>query len=201
MKKVIGLAVLTIGIINVTHAQAHEGVYKTRKIEQPAIVATYNYSQDIVKNALVAKMTDKRIKGEDKKGVLKYTNAVLKDISRTPLDYSFIIEDNGGRKEPKSTIYLIMEGANVAAADAASCAANGKSFLNDLLPDVQRSNVIFQIKKQEQLLLKEEENLLTLKKEHSKIESKLKENKQSQEKQQRIIDSQKSVLDDLKVKL
>jgi len=78
---------------------------------------------------------------------------------------------------------------------------NGKRFLENLTPDIKRSNTIMMIKQQERVMADEEENLLSLKSDQKNLEEKLEKNKRRQEAQQKIIASQKAVLDDLKATL
>lgn len=200
MKKILGLLVLALGVSNFATAQAYEGKVKYKKEEKPAIVMVYNYPEDIVESALKARLADMRLKGDNSKGFIRYNNAVISSISSTPLDYSFRIEESGKRDKKASTVYLVMEGTNVISGDAAAYASNGKAFLESLAPNVEKSNTIFQIKSQEEILVKEEKRLKNLKDDQESLEKKLKENKNDQEKQQKIITSQRSILDDLKAK-
>lgn len=201
MKKVICLFFAALALTNICFAQAYEGTVKYKKVQQPALVVVYNYPVEIVENALKAKLADKRLKGSTSKGFIRYNNSVISEISRTPLDYSFRVEESGRRDKKVSTVYLVMEGSNAIANDAATYAANGKLFLNRLAPHVEQSNYIAQIKKQEELMVKEEKRLKELKNENESLQKKIRENEKQQAAQQKVIASQNSILRDLKSKL
>lgn len=201
MKKVICFCFAAMILTNICFAQAYEGTVKYKKIQQPAIVMVYNYPAEIVENALKAKLADKRLKGSTSKGFIRYNNSVISEISKTPLDYSFRIEESGRRDKKIATVYMVMEGSNAITNDAASYAANGKLFLNQLTPNVEQSNYITQIKKQEELMVKEEKKLKELKDDNESLQKKIKENERQQATQQKVIASQNSILRDLKSKL
>lgn len=95
---------------------------------------------------------------------------------------------------------MLMEGSGNLE-DPAVMSENGKRFLENLTPDIKRSNTIMMIKQQERVMADEEENLLSLKSDQKNLEEKLEKNKRRQEAQQKIIASQKAVLDDLKATL
>lgn len=181
-------------------AQAFEGKVKLKKVEQPALIMVYDYPGEVVENALKAKLADRRLKGDKSKGFYVYTNSVINEISNTPLDYSFKIDENGKKGKEKTTVYMVMEGSNVLSGDPSVMAANGKGFLQGLVPDVERSNIIAQIKRQEEILVKEEKRLKNLVDDHTSLEKKMKENELDQEQQQKVIASQKAILEDLKAK-
>lgn len=201
MKKVICFCLAAMILTNICFAQAYEGTVKYKKIQQPAIVMVYNYPAEIVENALKARLADKRLKGSTSKGFIRYNNSVISEISKTPLDYSFRVEESGRRDKKIATVYMVMEGSNAIANDAASYAANGKLFLNQLTPNVEQSNYIAQIKKQEELMVKEEKKLKELKDDNESLQKKIKENEKQQATQQKVIASQNSILRDLKSKL
>lgn len=200
MKKLLLLCFVFFSFSGFTFSQAYQGTLKSKKSEEPAIIMVYSYPSEVVENALKAKMADLRLKGDKSKGLWVYSNVVINEITANSLDYSFKIDESGKKGNEQTTLYMIMQGSNALAGDPATMAANGKVFLEKLVSDVERSNVIMQIKKQEEILVKEEKKLKGLADDHSSLEKKLKENEADQEKQQRIINSQKSILDDLKAK-
>ncbi|MCH5715795.1 hypothetical protein [Niabella hibiscisoli] len=67
--------------------------------------------------------------------------------------------------------------------------------------NVKRSNDIMEIRKQESILVDEENALFDLQKTQKELEEQLQANKTKQETQQKIIASQKMLLDDLKAKI
>ncbi|MBK7098488.1 MAG: hypothetical protein IPH58_09210 [Sphingobacteriales bacterium] len=160
----------------------------------------YSYQGEVIENALKAKVADMRLKGGKSKGFFVYQAAIIPEITSYPLDYSFKIDQNGIKGKEQTTLYMIMQGSNALAGDPIVLAANAKTFLERMVPDVERADLVMQIKKQEDILVKEEKKMKALTDEHDSLTKKLKSNESDQEKQQRIINSQKSILEDLKSK-
>jgi hypothetical protein len=206
MKKITLFVLTLLGVSFFASAQAYEGTVKmkvsdkmfnNKKEEESALIMVYNYPADVVENALKAKLADRRLRADKSKGAIYYGSSVINDINAAPLDYYFKTDEDGKKGKEKTTLYLIMKGD---VADPASTAANAKSFLEHLVPDVERTNIIMQIKAQEEILTKEEKKLNDLKSDHEKLDKKLKDNERDQDKQQKVIISQQSILDDLKAK-
>lgn len=192
------LALLTLtGAVSFAQ-KAYEGRIRYKKIDQPALVVEYNYPLNVVENALKAKMADLRLKYSTSKGFISYNSSVVPSITRSSLDYTFKMDASGKNGKEKTTLYMIMEGGNNIAEDAVVLAAKGKSFLESLAPNVKKSNTVFQIKKQEDLLVTEEQKLRSLKDDYEALDRKMQQNLEEQQKQSRIIASQKSILEDLK---
>ena len=143
---------------------------------------------------------ESRLTGQEAKGFLTYKNSVISSITPSRLDYTFRTVESGKSGSWKTTLYMLMEGAGNISGDAVVLASNAKSFLENLNDNVQRSNTIFQIKKQEAIMVDEEQKLRSLQEEYSALEKKMETNKQAQAAQEKIVASQKSVLDDLKAK-
>jgi len=199
IKRLAFLVALSFVAVQVS-AQAYIGKIKVGKTEEPAIAMLYNFPKEVVTNALAAKLTDKGLKGKSVKGFELYSAALITEISKSKLDYTFKLEEKGKRGGEKTTIYMLMEGSGNLE-DPAVMSENGKRFLENLTPDIKRSNTIMMIKQQERVMADEEENLLSLKSDQKNLEEKLEKNKRRQEAQQKIIASQKAVLDDLKATL
>lgn len=188
---------LALGYVS---AQATLGKVKIGKTEEPAIVMVYDFPKEVVANAYKAMFIDRNMRGKSNKGFEVFSSVLINEISKNKLDYSFKLDENGKRGAEKTTLYMIMEGrGNVE--DPTVLIANGKLFLENMLPNIKRSNIISQIKKQERVLTDEEDALHALQREQKDIEERLERNRKKQEAQQKVIASQKSVLDDLKSKL
>lgn len=201
MKKLLFALIATLISGSVIYAQAYEGILKVRKVEEPAIVMVYDYPGDIVESAFKARLADKRLKGNKSRGFLNYSNSVITEIAPAPLDYSFKFNQAGKRGKEKTTVYLLMRGGgNNLSSDPAMMARNAKSFLESAVPDVQRSHTISQIKRQEEVLVKEEKKLRELKNDQADLEKKLEKNKKDQNSQERVIQSQNDILSDLKAR-
>lgn len=182
-------------------AQAFEGKVKNGKAEEPALVMVYNYPETIVENALIAKFADKQLTGTlTKESFRLYQDVVVDEISKSKLDYYFKLEGNGKKTDPKTTVYLIMHGSGDIEG-ASELSNRGKSFLEKMADNVKRSSDVMEIRKQEAILVDEENALSELQKVQKDLEEQLQANKTKQEAQQKIIASQKMLLDDLKAKV
>lgn len=189
----IALAVVS----NLAFAQAFEGKVKLDKSEEPAIVMVYDFPATIVSNAFAAKFADKQVKGTMNKDIMLYPNTILEEISKSQLDYYLKFEETGKKGEEKTTAYLVMHGAgNIEGVD--QLGSRSKAFLEKMMADVKRSNSISEIKKQEAILVQEEENMAELQKTQKELEDKLAAHQAKIDAQQKIIASQKAILDDLK---
>lgn len=200
MKKLFFAIIATLAFTNFISAQAYEGKLKIKKVEEPAIVMVYNYPSEIVENAFKARLADKRLKGDKSKGFLVYNRSVITEVTTSPLDYSFKFDESGKRGKETTTVYLLMKGDNSLASDPATMSSSAKSFLESMIPDVERSNVIVKIKQQEEIMVKEEKKLKSLKDDQDDLEKKLQKNKKEQNSQQKVIESQRNILSDLKAK-
>ena len=193
MKKFLTILTLVITTGTAIAQKAQEGRIQYKKTDQPAILITYNYPAEVVDNALKAKMADLRLTGQSNRGFLTYKNSIIPSITSSKLDYSFKTEQLGSKGNEKTTLYLLMEGSGNISGDAVVLASKAKAFLEDLSSNVTRSNTIFQIKKQEAIMVDEEKKLKTLQDAYSALDQKVKA-------QEKIVASQKSILDDLKAK-
>lgn len=77
--------------------------------------------------------------------------------------------------------------------DAAD-AGRAKSFLNNLLPEVEAADLELQIIAQQEVVAKAEKKLRDLKEEQTSLERKIADNKTNQDNTQKDIESQKQAL-------
>ncbi|MBO9619741.1 MAG: hypothetical protein J7539_11980 [Niabella sp.] len=189
MKKILMFLALATITGTVFAQKAQEGRIQYKKTDEPAILITYDYPAAVVDNALKAKMADLQLTGQNSRGFLVYKNSVISAITSSKLDYSFKTQPQGS----KTTLYLLMEGSGSISGDAAVLASRAKAFLEDLNGNVVKSNTIFQIKKQEAIMVDEEKKLNTLRENYNALDQKVKA-------QEKIVASQKSILEDLKAK-
>jgi len=110
IKRLAFLVALSFVAVQVS-AQAYIGKIKVGKTEEPAIAMLYNFPKEVVANALAAKLTDKGLKGKSVKGFELYSAALITEISKSKLDYTFKLEEKGKRGGEKTTIYMLMEGS------------------------------------------------------------------------------------------
>jgi hypothetical protein len=202
MKKFLFSVLAILFFANYAQAQAYEGMIKIKKVEEPAIIMMYRYPASVVENAFKAHLTDKRLKGSKSNGFLVYANSIIGEIAPMPLDYSFKFDKSGKKDKEVTTVYLRMLGANalVTDNDRASMVQGAKAFLESIVPVVEQSDLVDQIKKQESVVLQEEKKLKKLKDDQSDLEKKLKDNEKKQYDQENVLRSQRNFLDNLKSK-
>ncbi|MEI9946239.1 MAG: hypothetical protein WDN26_18710 [Chitinophagaceae bacterium] len=195
-------------------SQATDGSLTYNKKKQQAIVIDYGYPQEAVENALIDKIEKMGYKAREEKGLFNkdkglivFKNASLPDITSKTMDYIIKIERKSRKEKDETTLTLAMEdkgGGTIAEMDAFDV-GKAKSFLNNLLPEIEEANLELQIKAQEDVVVKSEKKYKDLQDDQSSLEKKiknlqddLKTNGQDQVNQQKDIEAQKKALDLLK---
>lgn len=197
-------------------SQAYESSVTYEKKKQTAVAIDYNYSSEAVENAFVQKMEKMGNRAKEEKGLFNkdkgfivFKNASVPDISDKRLNYMVKVERKSKKDKDESNLSLIINdesGVSVSESDAEAI-ARAKTFLNDLLPEIETANLDLQIKAQEEAVVKAEKKLTDLKDSQENMEKKikdleadLKKNAGDQEKQQAEIEKQKETLGTLKEK-
>jgi hypothetical protein len=195
-------------------AQAHEGSVEYNKGKQDCIVMEYNYPPEAVENAMRAKLLKLGYGGREEKGMFNkdkgfrvYKETTLGEISPDKYDYVIHIERKSHKEVDESVVYLVIFKGEVNALSKLSNEELGKvkSFLNNLLPEVEASNLEILIGAQILTVDKAEKKLKTLQDENVEMENKIKKlreeldkNLKEQEMQKKEIESQHNALDALK---
>ena len=210
------LTFLFIASSFVVKAQAYEDKIEYNKEKQACIVMEYDFPPLAVENAVVAKMNKLGYKGKEEKGMFNkdkgfrvYKDAMIGDIS--PSRYNYIVNvDRKSRKETDDAVlYLIImkDDGNALSRLNTEELGKAKSFLYNLLPDIEAENLELQIAAQEDVVTKAEKKLKTLKddkddmeKRVKKLQDDIKQNEKDQEKQTSEIENQRKALDSLKAK-
>jgi len=197
-------------------SQAYEGNIEYDKKKQQAIIIDYAYSQDAVENAIVQKIEQMGYKAKTEKGMFNkdkgfivFKNAFINDISENSMDYILKVERKSRKDKDETTLYLIMnkDGANAMPVMDAYNVGKAKSFLNNLLPEIEEANLELQIKGQEDAVTKAEKKYKNLQDDQQSLEKKIKglqadleKNIKDQENQQKEIENQKQALEEMKGK-
>jgi hypothetical protein len=198
-------------------SQAYEGKIEYDKKKQDAFMIDYPYPPESVENALVKKMEQLGYKGKEEKGIFNkdkgfrvYRNAYVTDISSGSMDYAFKVESKGKKDKEQSVVYLIIlgkDGANARSIFESREVEKAKSFLNNLQPMMEDAYLDYQIKSQEDVVVKAEKKLKDLKDDQDSMEKKikklqddLKDNAHNQDNQQKEVENQKQVLETMKGK-
>ncbi len=171
-----------------TWSQAYEGRIDYDKKKQQAIVIDYSYPPDAVQNAIVQKMGKMGYKAKEEKGLfnkdkgfLVFRNAYVTDISGDRMDFVINVERKSRKASDESVLYMIMirNGENALMTMEPGNINKAKSFLNNMLPEVEAADLELRIKDQEETVASEK---------------KLSDNKAEQEATQKDIEAQKQAL-------
>ncbi len=197
-------------------SQAYEAKTEYSKKKQDAFAIDYAYSPEAVENAIIQRMEKLGYKAKEEKGIfnkdkgfLVFKNAFITDINSSSMDYMIKVERKSRKEKDEAVIYMIImkDGNNAKAGFEAYDVERAKSFLNNLLPDVEAANLELQVKAQEEVVLKAEKKLRSLQDDKKSMEEKIrklqddiKTNERDQEATQADITNQKVNLENLKGK-
>ena len=210
----------TIGIVLLfsvaAFSQAYEGNVEYNKKKQQAIQIDFSYSQEAVENAIVQKIEKMGYKAKAEKGMFNkdkgfivFKNAFVTDISDNSMDYIIKVDRKSRKEKDETTLYLIMNKGDVNALTEMDAMAVGKakSFLNNLLPEIEEADLELQIKAQDETVVKAEKKYKNLQDDQQSLEKKIKglqsdleKNIKDQENQQKEIENQKTALELLRGK-
>ena len=206
MKKFLLFAAFILILAAAGFGQAYESTIQYDKKKQTALTIEYTYPPEAVENAFIAKMGRLGFKPKEEKGFLNrdkgfivFKNAYIPEISEKRFDY-IIKAERKSRKEKDETIFYVLinrdENNALNSLDAYSI-GEAKSYLNNMLPDIEEANLELEIKAQEELVAKAEKKFRDLVDEQADLEKKLDNNLKAQEETRKDIDAQKKSLDAL----
>ena len=197
-------------------AQAHEGKIDYAKKSQPCLVIDYSYSTQACENAITSRMDKLGYKGKEEKGIFNkdkgfkvYNNTLIGDISSTRYDYLFKVERKSRKDDNAATVYFLIQTGDSAALTKlnADDLGKAKTFLYNLIPDIEAADLELQIKAQEGIVAKADKKLKTLQSDKEEMEKKIKklqddikDNIKNQESQQKELENQQKALEDLRAK-
>jgi hypothetical protein len=204
MNKILFSILLAFGFTFIASAQqAYEGTIQYDKKKQRAVMIDYPYPAQAVENAVIQKMEKLGYRAKEEKGILNrdkgfliFKNAYVTDISDDKMDYLVKVERKSRKESDEAVLYMIMmkEDANALDKLEAYDIDRSKTFLNNMIPDIEAANLELQIKAQEEAIAKAEKKLRNLKDDQSSLEKKLQENKTDQNNTEKDIDNQKQAL-------
>ena len=198
------MIVMAITLQN-SYGQVYESKIDYNKTSQAAVVAEYKYSEEIVQKTLRDKIERMGYKIKNTKGFLVVSNAVISSLSSKPLEYAFKVERKSRREKDIALLSVIVKENEVNA--TADNSEKLKSFLSDLIPSIEATNVDFMVNEQYAAVVKSQKKLKNLLDDQNSIERKirnlqddLKKNAKDQENLQNEILRQQEVLDAYKAK-
>lgn len=215
MKKFI-LSLTILFTSSIIFAQAFEDKIEYAKKTQPCIVMNYSYPPEAVENAIISRMNKLGYKGKEEKGLFNkdkgfrvYKETYIQDISSSRYDYILKVEKKSRKESDETVLYFLIQkdNENVMSALAAEDMGRAKSFLYNLLPEIEAANLELQILAQEETVTKAEKKFRSLQsnkedmeKRVKKLQDDIKQNEKDQENQQAEIETQKKLLEELRGK-
>jgi len=213
MRKLV-LFTIFLSISFLLKAQAHEGSVEYNKGKQACIVMEYNYSPEAVENAMRAKLLKLGYGGREEKGMFNkdkgfrvYKETTVGEISPNKYDYAINIERKSHKEADETVVSLVIFKDDVNALSKLSKEEleKVKSFLNNLLPEVEASNLelligaqILTVEKADNKLKTLEDDRIQLESKMKKLQEELEKNIKDQEIQKKEIENQNRSLDALK---
>lgn len=209
MNKILLTVAVALLINTLSFAQAYEGIVEFDKKKQDAFLIDYSYSPEAVENAIVKKMEMLGYKPKEEKGLFNkdkgfkvFKGAYVTEANPERLDYIIKVESKSKKNKDESVVSMILlkDGNNAKAAFAATDIQKVKSFLKDLMPNIEAADLEIQIRNSEEALTKAEKKLTGLKDEKTELEKKLSDNQKGQEDTQKDIEAKKIALEVLRSK-
>ncbi len=206
MRKLI-LFTIFLSVSFLVKGQAHEGSVEYNKGKQACIVMEYNYPPEAVENAMRAKLLKLGYGGKEEKGMFNkdkgfrvYKETTVGEISPNKYDYAINIERKSHKDADETIVSLVIfkDDANALSKLSSDELEKVKSFLNNLLPEVEASNLEILIGAQILSLEKADKKLKTLQDENKKLHEALEKNIKDQELQKKEIENKNKSLDALK---
>lgn len=209
MKKISLLLISLVTIAAIARAQAYEGSVQYDKKKQAAIMIDYSYPSKAVENAIIQRMEKLGYHAKEEKGILNrdkgffvFKNAYITDITINKIDYIIKVERKSRKESEEAILYLIMnkEGGNAMDKMDAYDIGRAKSFLNNMLPDIEAANLELLIKAKEEMVAKAEKKLKNLQADKLELENKITANAKMQDETIKDIELNKENLETLKGK-
>ena len=209
MKKISLLLISFVMIAAIARAQAYEGSVQYDKKKQAAIMIDYSYPSKAVENAIIQRMEKLGYHAKEEKGILNrdkgffvFKNAYITDITIDKIDYIIKVERKSRKESEEAILYLIMnkEGGNAMDKMDAYDIGRAKSFLNNMLPDIEAANLELLIKAKEEMVAKAEKKLKNLQADKLELENKIIANAKMQDETIKDIELNKENLETLKGK-
>ena len=210
MKKFIYFLIPVL-LINITVLSQSRYVFIDFKDGQkPAIVNEFSYPENTVSKAIRDKMEKMGYKGKDSKGYTIYKSVLIPEIGAATYDVYFKVDRKSRKEKDMSAVTMLISNGNenyITEAEDTQTINNAKSFLDNLIPNVQAFDLEQQIKAQEDVVNKADKKYRSLlndaddlQKRKRKIEQQIEDNFKDQKNQQAEIEKQKQIFETLKAK-
>lgn len=216
MRKSLFTVLILLFFLITASAQAYEGKIEYNKKDQAAFIMEYAFPPEAVEGAFVQKLGLLGYKGKEEKGIfnrdkgfINYQNITISEISSDQLNYIIKVERKSRKESEESVMYLVLiKGGNNAMSRLSADVKNKvRSYLENLLPEIEAFHLELNIKEQEDVVTKIEKKLNDLRDDQESMEKKiknlqddLKKNTKDQEETLKEIEAQKQALEALKSK-
>jgi hypothetical protein len=208
------LSLFFLTVFFLLKAQPYQDKIEYNKQKQACMAMNYNYPPEAVENALISKLIKLGYIGKEEKGLFNkdkgfrvYKETSLGEVSPNKYDYVINIQRKSSREPDETTFYVLVFKDDVNALSKLSSEEVGKlkSFLSNLLTDVEDAHLEILISAQMAAVGKAEKKYKTLLEDSVQIQNKIKKleeelntNLKEQETQRKEIENQNKALDALK---
>ena len=216
MNKVLLFSLFGLAVSLPAFSQVSQETIEFNKQKQSAFKMEYNFPEDALQKALENRMEQLGYRAKEEKGFLNrdkgfmvHKGAFVTEVTEKSMDYVFKIEPRAKKNKNGSVLYMVImkDGTNAASVLTDIEVERVKGFLTHLAPEAERSHLEMQIKGQEEGVAKSEKKLKTLQADSLSLENKLRDLHvhldkviRDQQFQQKEIENQKRLLDEMKGK-
>ena len=170
MKKII-LSVIVTAISYLTFGQVYDGTVSYNKKEQPAVISDYKFPQETVEKALRDKLQSLGLKVKSSRGFLIASSSVISNIAAIPMDYAFKIDRKSKKEKDITTVFMVMTVGDVN--NTPDNSSNAKTFLSDLAPAVDATNIDKMVSDQSDAVTKAQKKYKNLQDDQTSLEKKI----------------------------
>jgi hypothetical protein len=204
MKKIL-LSVIITAVSYLSFGQVYDGTVSYNKKEQPAVISDYKFPQETVEKALRDKLQSLGLKVKSSRGFLIASNSIISNIAAIPMDYAFKIDRKSKKEKDVTTVYMVMTVGDVN--NTPDNSSNAKTFLSDLAPAVDATNIDKMVSEQTDVLTKAQKKYKSLQDDQTSLEKKIRSlqddlasNAKAQTSQQQEVQRQQDILTTWKAK-
>jgi hypothetical protein len=177
MKKLMILLFVFV-TVSFAKAQISEGKLSIDKVDKPAVTGIFRYSPEIVSYVLADDLKYRGFgKGDDKKGLVKYTEILFPEISSEKIDFYYKVVLTDKKDENVSTVYLLVSKGYenfLSSAENPVVISSTISYLTSLGAKFEARKLDVDIATQEDVVKKAEDDYNASVKEDKNLNDKLK---------------------------
>lgn len=205
MKNLFVLLISVFALGQYSFAQAKEGSVEFDKKERPAVICEFEYTTDVIEEAVLADLKEKGIKKYDnKKGFMIFEEVIFQQISVNKINFYVKIDEK--KKDKTVLAFLVSYGLDnfISSAMDASIIKNTITYMNSLAPKFAATKLENDIEEQQKVYDKaknEYENLVKdgekLAQEKQKLEENIDKNKSEQKAKKEDMEKERLKLESL----